>query len=748
VLSQLALRAPYLADVAGEPRLWHRAFWACWLHDLGKAASGFQRSLRNQSAWGHRHEVLSLAFLHWAIPPDADDTAWVASAIASHHRDAPLILAERYDPSLPPAVTGIDQMVAELDDETLVALGIWLRSTAPDWLAGSPLARLRVTADCPASAQPDPLYFRREAPEAIRHALDAYRRLWQAHQQGEASPAERRQGLILRGLVLLADHLASAHAPPVRTLAMPSADRILAAAGPGAHELRSHQTAASAVLGSVVLAAPTGSGKTEAALLWAARQHAEQAAPLKLVYLLPYRASANAMRERLRRALDTTEIGLLHSRSAQILNREWQDRGYTGPRAERAARRAVDLMRLYHPSAWVATPYQLLRAAYRLPGYEKTWASLGRALIVFDEPHAYEPERLGLLLGLLGDLVRNWEVRVCAMTATMPAWLRGLLEDTLEVESLPADPDLFAAFRRHQLTMFAGEITGKDAIDLIVRQAQAGRSILIGANTVARAQQMYQVLQKLLGCEHTRLLHSRFTQRDRQHHEDEILSHLQAGATRAASMAVIATQVIEVSLDLDFDTIVTEPAPLEALAQRFGRVNRRGGKGVGGVVPVHVMTAPLDGQGVYDARLVQRAVEVLGRADGQTLDEALLGNYLDEIYRDDLAHDWQQRVVEHRQRFEWVCLRTLRAFESDESLEDAFDELFDGVEVLPAALEDEYRRLREDSVLEAQGLLVPISHRQLRRLGAERRWHPEWRVHLIDRPYDTKLGLDLAHPED
>src|SRR5690606_3272685 len=60
-LADLHARLPGLADRVGAPRLWHRAFWACVLHDLGKIARGFQAQLKPGSAsWGHRHEVLSL----------------------------------------------------------------------------------------------------------------------------------------------------------------------------------------------------------------------------------------------------------------------------------------------------------------------------------------------------------------------------------------------------------------------------------------------------------------------------------------------------------------------------------------------------------------------------------------------------------------------------------------------------------------------------------------------------------------
>ncbi|MBA2446688.1 MAG: CRISPR-associated helicase Cas3', partial [Chloroflexi bacterium] len=501
VLSQLALRSPSLATLADDPRLWHRAFWACWLHDLGKAAGAFQRYLRGERThWEHRHEVLSLAFLPWVTPPETEDFPWIAGAIASHHRDARVIVGERYNPINPPEDLGLEAMVAELEDEAIVGIATWLRETGPAWLADSSLSRLGVGPAEAAPRQVDVDRFRREAPRAIIGALEAYRRLWRAHREIRGDGAARRQGLLLRGLVVLSDHLASAHARRLDPLVIPSAEVLLERAGAHGGQLKSHQVAARDVEGSLVLAAPTGSGKTEAALLWAGRQCKDRPIPSKLIYLLPYQASANAMRRRLRDQLET-EVGLLHGRGAQVLYRELAEGGCDGQQAEREARRAVDLARLHHPPVWVATPYQLLRAAYRLPAYETIWTSLGSALIVIDEPHAYEPIRLGLLLGLLGELVQNWDVRVCAMTATLPTWLRALLQEALGAPSLPVDHDLFAQFRRHRLVLVPGEIVDAATIARIADEVRAGRSVLVGVNTVARAQIVRSALLQHLGPE-------------------------------------------------------------------------------------------------------------------------------------------------------------------------------------------------------------------------------------------------------
>jgi hypothetical protein len=101
----------------------------------------------------------------------------------------------------------------------------------------------------------------------------------------------------------------------------------------------------------------------------------------------------------------------------------------------------------------------------------------------------------------------------------------------------------------------------------------------------------------------------------------------------------------------------------------------------------------------------------------------------------------------------------LRAFQSDATLEETFDRLFDGVEVLPASKKEDYKRTLEDSALEAGKFLVPISFRQLKRFygreitqetftvgeGDTDAADSKIRVKILvaDLPYSENTGLEL-----
>jgi len=727
-LSELASRHAALPELVDEPRLWHRAFWACWLHDLGKLSRGFQDYVRGGARWNHRHEVFSLLFLPWVAEPTEEDFAWIAAGIASHHRDISDLI-QRYDPALPPEDVDLDGQVAALRAEWIQGVALWFREAAGEWI--NKLAfTAKVNPPNRVPADVDSSRFREQGSAVIRQGLTAYNKLWRRLKAEPADSKANRAAVIIRGLVLLSDHLGSAHAPPLSKLELLDGDRMEAALEV---TLRNYQVAAGKQRGSIMFSAPTGSGKTEAALLWAYKQ-SEDRRRSNLIYLLPYQASINAMQGRLTKLLGT-EVALLHSRSAQVLYRDLvENKGYSASDADRIARRVNDLARLHGPAVWVTTPYQLLRAAYRLPGYEALWTAMAGSIIIVDEVHAYEAERLGLLIGLLEGLQRTWGVSVCAMSATMPSWLQQFIRNRLGLKALPVEATLFSQFQRHRIRLVDGELTSSHLLQGVADRCRNGESMLVAANTVQRAQAAWRELRSRLGPQNVLLLHSRFTSRDRLAKEEQVRTRLAGDKP----LVVVATQVIEVSLDLDFDGIISEPAPLEALAQRFGRVNRRGRKGI---VEVTVLTEPKHGQRVYDDRLVERSLEVLSQHDGEAIDEAALREWLDQVYGDGLYAEWLRRVQESLALFQRGCLDTLRPFESDQSLVNAFEKLFDGTEVLPLSLVDEYKKRREESVLGAAALLVPLAGWQLAELRDRLTWNPEWSVHIIDAAYDSEVGL-------
>ena len=741
-LADLHARLPGLAERVGAPRLWHRAFWACVLHDLGKIARDFQAQLEPGTApWGHRHEVLSLAFLEWALPDDAhQDRAWVAAAIASHHRDLSEI-EQRYPAPDDPADDPVLRLVESADEVAVAAVATWLVTDPPRWARESGLPGIEV---CPRPPDDPVGDFRLHAVARVHRALAACRRLARTLAEQPATSPDNVAALALRGLVLLADHTASAHLPPPPRLAA-DADDIAARLGLDAPY--DHQTRAATAIGHALLVAPTGSGKTEAAVLWAARQQARGPTG-RLYYLLPYQASLNAMRERLSR-LFPGAVALQHSRALQALYRSLlEEKHYAPDQAASEARREHTLARLHHHPVRVLTPYQLLRAAFRLKGYEAILTDATDGIFVFDEIHAYEPRRLGMILGMIEYLRAQLGGRFLIMSATLPRVLAELLREVLGTATdIAATPELYASFTRHTLRVLEGEITDAPVLDRIVTRARGGDSVLVVCNTVGRANRVCDALRERLAGTGAavELLHGRFNARDRFAKEGKLLRQLgsRRHARDGSPIVLVATQVVEVSLDIDFDTLFSEPAPLEALIQRFGRTNRRRSRPS---ADVHLLTGPAHGQGVYDDGYVAAALGLLEGRDGERLHEGQVGAWLDQIYAGATGAAWREAVLAAREEFRAACLADLRAFDSNPELATLFDRMFDGTELLPQDLVPEYLRLREEEPLCASELLVPVSWRQLQRLRRAGRIVrlPETADELVGRlPYDAERGLRL-----
>jgi CRISPR-associated endonuclease/helicase Cas3 len=269
-------------------------------------------------------------------------------------------------------------------------------------------------------------------------------------------------------------------------------------------------------------------------------------------------------------------------------------------------------------------------------------------------------------------------------------------------------------------------------------------SVLVCCNTVKRAQRVYQELrQRLVGTGiDVVLLHGRFNGRDRLRKEK--LVHLATGSksTQRSPMVLVATQVIEVSLDIDLDVLYSDPAPLEALIQRFGRINRRR---LQASADVFVFREPNDGQHIYDAELIQRGLAVLDRYNDLPIDEAQISDWLDHVYRKEVAEAWNDEFERALENFQESVLNTLRAFNSHEELEEQFYQAFDGIEVLPAAFETEYQTMQEEQPLAASELLVPMhfgQYAKLRQQNLIRTAGTPW-PKIADVEYSSEHGLLL-----
>ncbi len=765
-LAELRQLRPDLPTLVGTPRLWHCLFWTCLLHDFGKAARGFQARLAGGPRWPERHEVLSLAFLDWiAAGFNADEQTWVLAAVVSHHRDAAYIARTYADVADDPLVP----LLNEVDDETVGHLWRWIAECAVAWRDALGFASAEAIAPLPLIEREAAVAMvRAEGVARVRDWLYRYSD-WIADLPNEAT-AMLTLGVLLRGLTTSADHMASAHLDhmpaPVqeewRSLAMRIRNK--ASLKEAYEDAYAHQRTSATVIGSAQLIAPTGSAKTESALYWALGD-GTQPMP-RLFYALPYQASMNAMYDRLRdvnKGFGDEAIGLQHGRAVQAMYARLLDSEAWAATAASKARWEKNINTLNARPIKIFSPYQMLKAMFQLRGFEAMLTDYMGAAFVFDEIHAYEPSRLALILAFVKYLREHYHARFFVMSATFPTLIRTRLADALGTYTqIEADATVFEKFRRHRLLLFDGGLL-ENGIERIVADVRAGKQVLVCVNTVRRAQDVYTALQNAgLRADELLLIHSRYIFGHRNKKEAAIrdLCSVDVPLNGRKPFALIATQVVEVSLNIDLHTIYTDPAPLEALLQRFGRVNRQCQRGI---CPVHVFREPTDGQGVYgrhkdkeqSGRIVQVTLDELEKHNDSQIDEAAINAWLDAIYAEPLLHaQWEaeyQRVAENAASM----LDSLRPFNSDDQKEEEFEKLFDGVEVVPKQFEGDYiQHLMNDEFIEASNYLVSISKQKfaiLAKKGVIKRAEadPKRSVWVANLPYNEHAGLQFdSAPRD
>ncbi|HOV43696.1 MAG TPA: CRISPR-associated helicase Cas3', partial [Syntrophothermus lipocalidus] len=535
---------------------------AALAHDLGKAACGFQRSLQERNfRWEFRHEVLSAALLSCGNLDDSTKMLALA-AVLTHHRDLndSGLLNDACLVALPEP--DILEMVLRKFSEKARELTTWW-----GWLENF----------CGKEPELQHIVFPEKPEELV--APDMWVERLKDEIEGIEMFADTRANelLLARGWLMAADHAVSAGVGNFNDV-LPRFPKP-PAVRPFQQRLASHT-------GHAFLEAPTGSGKTLAAMLWLEnnRKHGE-----RVFYLLPYQASIEAMAQTLEKALGQEYVGVVHSRALDYAFREHFEVSGDYETAARLAKTETELNRLVHKPLKVGTPFQLLKWFFGIPRFEIGLSEMIGGLFVFDEIHAYDAHTAALIAEMV-RVLRQIGGRCFFMSATFPPFLKSILEEALgetvreygitRDEKDPWTRKLLAQ-ARHRLRWHEESLD--DLIPDIVKAAKGRNRVLVVANRVAQAQELYRSLKGKI--QDVYLLHSRFTRRDRVALEREIIGSL-GGLSFTNVRVLVATQVVEVSLDVSFDTIFTELAPVDDLLQRFGRVNRYG-EHPGGV-EVHV----------------------------------------------------------------------------------------------------------------------------------------------------------------
>lgn len=302
--------------------------------------------------------------------------------------------------------------------------------------------------------------------------------------------------------------------------------------------------------GHVIAIAPTGSGKTEASILWALK-NAKEMGNAKILYLLPTMVTANSIWKRLVDFFGEKNVGLTHSTANLFLHNDFIDEEDIWEN-----RRDILLNQSFIKPITVGTVDQLLTAGFNAGRWTLKEINTSNSVIIMDEIHAYDGWTLGLIISTIKHF-SSLGARFMLMSATMPSSLQQLLSKELTDSAVIKEESLSKAKRSRY---FVEDQYIENALEYIEKAVFEGKRVLVVVNTVGLCQRLTQELSRL----NPVCYHSQFIFKNRKAIEEKINK----------ANFVIATQVVEVSLDVDYDWLFTECAPPDAIAQRAGRVNR------------------------------------------------------------------------------------------------------------------------------------------------------------------------------
>ncbi|MFH1980367.1 MAG: CRISPR-associated helicase Cas3' [Pseudomonadota bacterium] len=363
----------------------------------------------------------------------------------------------------------------------------------------------------------------------------------------------------------------------------------------------------------LLIEAPMGEGKTEAAF-YAHLELQRRLGHRGLYVALPTKATGNAMfmrtlgflsGQRKERVLD---LQLVHG--GTLLNDAFQDLRFSGVHDTesgggiRAGEWFTQKKRALLSEYGVGTVDQALLPILPVRHqFVRLWG-LANRVVIFDEIHAYDAYTGTLLVHLLKWLLALGS-SIVLLSATLPPSIRRKIADAVnsgmpEIESpyprltcfhsgtvsqihFMPDPK-----RRREIRLGGIPEDLPSVYSAIVQRLFEGGLGLALMNTVQRAQDLYRLFpegepmaskghrvgKRLADGTEIYLFHARFPADRRQVREDRVLAVFGNDADRKGRKILIATQVAEQSLDLDFDVMVTDLAPIDLVLQRAGRLWR------------------------------------------------------------------------------------------------------------------------------------------------------------------------------
>jgi len=373
---------------------------------------------------------------------------------------------------------------------------------------------------------------------------------------------------------------------------------------------------------NLILIAPTGSGKTEFALLWAKNRGK------KLIYTLPLRVALNDLYNRFANEKNgyfkQDDLRILHSTSfIEYLDEEKDGKDLSIDEKQTTSR-------LFSSPLILTTPDQVFLSSIKYYGFDKLYSIYPISSVVIDEIQAYNPEMAAVIIRTIED-IQQLKGSVLIITATFPPYFETYFEKFFKnFKKIDIEKDALGVtiknnkLKRHKISFIDKPLFEYDKNkELIVKNieditgilnANREKNVLITVNNVGKAVQLFKELEKEFESrlkikvedgnrtteekqnkkktkEIPLLLHSRLLEKEKARRIKEIKDTLEKQQNKKETkdpiegMIVISTQIVEASVDIDFDILITEMSPIDSQIQRWGRIYRNRGEDYRGEKP-------------------------------------------------------------------------------------------------------------------------------------------------------------------
>jgi CRISPR-associated endonuclease/helicase Cas3 len=431
---------------------------------------------------------------------------------------------------------------------------------------------------------------------------------------------------------------------------------------------------------NIVLIAPTGSGKTEFALLWAKENKK------KLIYTLPLRVALNDLYLRFHNEnggyFESDFLGILHSTSfLEYLNEEKLGKPLDIDEKKTTAA-------LFSYPLTLTTSDQVFLSSLKYYGFDKLISVYPTSSIVVDEIQTYNPEMAAIIIKTL-KIIEELNGSILIMTATFPPYFREFIKDNeyIKIDLERVDEEIKNQvknynIKRHKIKVLdfglflyddgelkINEQSFKKVKEILTQEENKDKNILIILNNVGKAIKIFEELEKdneikkrviknLNNEEIPLLLHSRIIEKEKSERIRTIKEALKSGEK---GMILVSTQIVEASVDIDFDLLITEASPIDSQIQRWGRIYRNRKSHYDEDSPNILILADIDNidkgtSAIYDRRVVEKTIEILRQNQEKILDYKDERELIEKVFEQDINGKKLNDVFinEIRKNLEWL----------------------------------------------------------------------------------------------